>query len=123
VAEYLASIPVAGGTGLVLGDEPNPATWVPAHGGGLIVRWVAGDDERHLLKRAATAPADVFGPPVANLRVNEPRLLLFDAAEPGSDIRGDSLAVTLDSGSYVVASARYRPDPQTQMIIHRFSRR
>jgi hypothetical protein len=46
--------------------------------------------------------------------------VLFDSAEPGVEIDGGSLEVAMTPGRYRINTAYYRPDGETQMILHRF---
>ena len=84
------------------------------------MRWICADEGGHLLACAASAPAGSYSEPEIDYEVHDPELLLFHSAEPGSAIRGDSLLVRMQPGRYVVATAYYKADARTEMVLHQF---
>jgi hypothetical protein len=118
VVDDVAVIRVADTEILVLGDEPFRTTWLPNKKGGLLVRWVYADREDSLsellsdpsISEALSASGVSFMTPGT--------CLLFDSAEPGDDIRGDSMALALEPGTYAVASAIVNPSAEVRLVIH-----
>lgn len=124
VRDYVGVIRVGEGFGLVLGDEPLATTWIPSDDadGGVLVRWVhaQGDDEVEVaLMHAADQQ---FGPTNGVLRVDDPRLVLFDSALSGTNLLTPSLVIEIPAGDYRVETARLEPDPETSLLLHRLVR-
>ncbi len=120
VEGYLGLIDVGDAEGLVLGDEPNSTTWVSADGGGLLVRWVYAEDEDGVLRSLHELCDADFGKAELSLPVPTSPLLLFDSASPaGQELVEEALAIQMATGIYDVITADYRPNTQTQLIIHR----
>lgn len=125
VQDYLASIPVGRGVGLVLGDEPLTTAWLPARGGrgGTLVRWVhAPDDAAVLAALTEEVGAPMPGQAGVALPVRAP-LVLFDSAYAGRDLPPDRLRIELPPGDYLVETLSLHPDPAVSLLLHRFSPR
>lgn len=118
VADDVAVVRVADTEILVLGEEPFRTTWLPDEKGGLLIRWVYADKEDSIpeflsapgLEDALSASGVSFTTPGA--------CVLFDSAEPGDDIRGDSMALALKPGTYAVKSAIVKPSAEVRLLIH-----
>jgi len=113
----LGSIACGDGFALVLGDAPHQTTWLS----GKLVRWVYAESEQDAV--SAVASATSIEPEPTTVRFvtgSSGRCVLFDAAEPGSDIQGDELVIELEPGDYLVDSATIEPDRNTKLVLHRF---
>lgn len=117
---FASLISVAGGTGLVLGEDPMPATWWSEVSGsaGALVRWEYADNDEavqavlagdlHVVEAQAPLGWEVLGP-----------LQLFDSAWPG-DEAPQKLEIPLPTGKYSVTSEWVRPNSETSLLVHRF---
>jgi len=123
VADSVGVVAVGSGDGLILGDEPLPTAWVPNEsGGGVLVRWVYADSEAAVVDYIrGGGQNDVVPESGTSVDLAGP-CVLFDAAEPGDDIRGDHVAVGLRSGRYVVTSALVDVSPETRILVHQVLR-
>jgi hypothetical protein len=117
---YVGTLRVGKGQGLVLNDVPMPTAWrASRQGGGLFVRQEYADpgtDFRALLRRARRS----FTPERAVFRIARPEAVLFVSSWPGEEVEdGDHLAFRLRPGRYTVHTARFCPDEQTAVVLHR----
>jgi len=122
IYDYIGIIPVDGGYGLVLGDEPNQTAWLPAEssGAGTLVRWVFASSESDSIQQARALPDDAFQITGLEFVTEHPTHVLFDSALPGSRYQeGGFLKIVLAPGRYAVSTAVYAPDAETSMILHR----
>ena len=127
VEGYLGVLAVGPGTCLILGDEPMQTAFIPATGGGLLVRWMYAEGEEEVLRAVESAPEAIWQPTPYRLRVGRGGLLLFDSVFPGDglpSICGDGanvpwLKVPVSRGTYEVDTADYVPDEETHLILHR----
>lgn len=123
VKDYLGVVEVSDGEALVLGDEPLSTAWWPLSSAeGVLIRWVYGDDHAEIMQYLARVDDMNWTPSGITLRVSKHPLYLFDAASPG-DEADDRLILLLDEGHYDVATGDLRPDPNTNLLLHRLSRR
>ena len=122
IEDYAAAIPVGGGAGIILAEEPLPTAWQPApEGGGLLVRWVAAPSERAVADALAALPSGIPWEEVFDLEI-EPEdgsLVLFDAALPGSELPPDHLRVALAPGHYTFELSAYRASGELELLLHR----
>jgi Immunity protein 21 len=102
----------------VLGDEPLRTTWVPNEKGGLLVRWVYADKEASVLEFLSDPSLDAALSASGVSFTTSGTCVLFDSAEPGDDIRGDSMALVLEPGTYAVKSAIVNPSAEVRLVIH-----
>jgi hypothetical protein len=110
-SSWLGSIPCSDGTAVVLGGDVGPIAWMPnlIHDGGVLVQWLGINDEQLIepilrseqLMQLLRAPEEV----VEFHTGAGGTMRLFDSAEPGDDLRGDSLALTLKPGRYQIRAA------------------
>lgn len=128
VENCLRVIPVGGGEGLVLGDEPNDTTWWATPEGGLLVQRVyrqeADDLDQQVAAALARVPSDIWEPSGLAFHVGNAPAYLFDSALSGSEVleKGSSrVVIALPAGRYDLATARYHPDDQTELTLHRLS--
>jgi hypothetical protein len=122
VDDYLGLLTIGFGAGLVLGDEPLMTAWWPSFDqpGGTLIRWRWANDEavwRDALSRLASLP---WSNPSVVLPVPTGHAVLFDAADPGWDIK-ESLTLELAPGTYEVDTAEYQPDEETAFLLHRLT--
>lgn len=127
VGGYLGLIEVGGGTGLVLGDEPDMTTWWPPSSNGetdgMLVRWGCADSETDVLQALASVPRKVWEPTEITFKVGVEPLCLFDSAYAGDDVKEDkSLLINLQPGSYSISIGHYRLDERTELLLHGFIR-
>lgn len=123
--DYLCILGINHGVGVVLGDEPLATTWIPSTSLGhpMLIRWVCANDEQQILAYASHAPDDVFTYNVVTYRAPMCRHLLFDSALAGHQLQSDRfLEVSLEPGDYRIDTGVFRPDADTTMVLHRFSR-
>jgi hypothetical protein len=122
VEDYIAVIPVANGTGLVLNQEPMPTAWWPHDDqiGGLLIRWLQGDPETDVLELLAHLPNLGWESGHITFTVGSSSLYLFDAASPGNEL-DEHLTIALRAGAYRITTALYEPDNRTSLILHRFT--
>ncbi len=115
---------VGSGYGLVLGDEPLPTSWksAPERDGGLLIRWVSAEGDDEVANAVEHVPPDLFTEPTLVVEFDHVQLHMFDAALPGESGRIQGLRVELKPGLYAVDSARYTPDFETELLLHRLTR-
>lgn len=118
---WLNTLPVGDGVGLVLGGDPGMALVVPGDGEVVIVRWAGADDEHELVAFALrgegvarTEPDLVFDNPADQWR-------LFNAAADLPAHGNPSRRVTLPAGVLRVRTA-YLVSDRNCAIVHRFTK-
>ena len=123
VSGYAGVIPVGSGWALVIGDEPSPARWESAPGGGVVVRWEHAPDaataEAAVASLLSGGLAELAWSPECALDVVSSPLVMFDSAEEGAEPLGRRLVVELAPGRYVVEQARHAPDPELSLHLVR----
>lgn len=120
---YIGFIDVGIEQGVVFGGEPLRTAWVPiiTERGGIIVRWVFGESESEFLNWLDKIPEVIFRSN-GSFVVKEPRLLLFDSAVAGRNVKkrpDEYLSIEMKPGVYSIKTAIYQPDARTSMIVHR----
>jgi hypothetical protein len=85
VDDYLGMLEVGPGRCLVLGDEPMATTFFPTEDGGIIVRWIHGENEEDVIRAVQSVPEGAWKPTPHRFDVGTGRLLLSDSAFPGDD--------------------------------------
>lgn len=118
VDDNVGTIAIGDFEALVLGDEPLRTTWLPDDIGGWIVRWVYAESEDEI--------SSFVRDNVRNVALDERAVtfnvpgscVLFDSAEPGYRITGDSLFVRLPPGHYVVRSGMATPSESMRILLH-----
>ncbi len=109
------------GTGLVFGDEPFRTAWFADESGGLVIRWVYADSEAAVAEYLKNAS---LGEVLEDTRLSFATpgdCLLFDSAEPGSDVRGDSIDIALHPGTYRIRSAIVNPSDEMRLVLHQLA--
>ncbi len=120
VSDYLGSIEVASGSGVLLGEEPYSTSWWQSRelDYGLIVRWVYAENEAAVIQALTSLSNRDWERTDVECEVTEGKLWLFDSAVPGNSIE-DSILVRIPKGSYVAETLHYNPTSDTSLILHR----
>lgn len=118
-ADWLGMIPVAGGVGLVLGDEPGRATFAQDGAGVLVlIRWVCAEDGRELIEFALRGEAVVDTQPDVCFENHHRGWALFDAAaDPVHDAR-PILRTELPLGFLRVSTAVLQAERNSAVVHH-----
>ncbi|WP_373926529.1 Imm21 family immunity protein [Paludisphaera borealis] len=126
VDDYLGSLNVGVGRALILGDEPMMTAFVPQPAGGLLVRWMYGEDDGAVSRAVCAIPVEVWKTTPHQLPVGWGEILVFDSAYPGDalpvSIEGGTtpwLRIALPQGNYHIDTAVYCPDESTSLVLHR----
>jgi hypothetical protein len=117
VRTWLGIICCNTGQALVLSGDVGPIAWIPNHDqvSGFLVQWLGVDDETslHVTLRAREV-ANVLESPNAEeveFRTGPSGLLrLFDSAESGGTLEGDSEMLRLLPGSYRVRAGYFKSE-------------
>ncbi len=123
IEDYLGIIEVQSGSAIVFGDEPLRTCWIPdGKRGGVIVRWIYGQDETSLIEIALTGPGSGQFELVSedSFRSRDEVHRLFDAAIPGGLLRSEEhLSLNLAIGSYAIKTMVVRVEtPETAVLLH-----
>ena len=121
VSDYLGTIGVGSGSGLVLGEQPYSTTWLPASelDYGIIVRWVCAENEAAVIQALNELSNRNWQRTDVVVEVTTGKLILFDSASPGYDIK-TFIAVQIPKGSYVAETLHYDAHKDTSLTLHRF---
>lgn len=121
----LGVVPVGLGQGLVVGGEVLETAWVAdaSANGGVFVRWVFANSDHDVERALARVPADSFGRVDFVFTMGSEGARLFDSAMPGEDIVTRSIRVRLRPARYAVQTARFEPDEDTHLVLHRLRAR
>lgn len=122
VRDLAALLDVGPGVGLVLGNQPYPATCLEVDGqrGVLIARWVYGASDAEVDEHLARLPDEVFERGDLALNVPESPLILFDASISGRSIDADTERIVLElpAGQYRLRTTALEPDEETSLVLH-----
>jgi Immunity protein 21 len=117
IEDYLGTLVSGDATILVFGDEPLRTTFISNATEKLFVRWVYAESEQSILDRVNQLPP-IHGK--ADLRLAlEGQYTLFDAAEPGNSIMGDSLLLQFDPGLYDLYTVKDASTKNVSILLHR----
>jgi hypothetical protein len=122
--DYIGLIEINTGKGLVLGDEPLLTAWYPdknSKRAGAFIRWMHADDEQSVLRALdqALSAHDIWQTEDFTFPVGNHPLCLFGATFAGSELEPDDcLTIELDAGIYSIATAIYKPDTRTAVVLH-----
>lgn len=118
----IGTIPVGPDAGLVLAGEPLPAALLSTDGGAglLIVRWISAPNDESA-RQAIVSGSISFVPESFLFDVRSPGVVLMDAASPGTASM-ECLECELAPGTYAVATAELKSDPETHLLLHRLER-
>jgi hypothetical protein len=119
LVDDVAVIKIADAEVLVLGDEPFRTTWVQGEQGGLFIRWVYAHREEILVRLLDEMNLTGALRSSGVTFTTAGTCVLFDSAEPGDEIRGDSMALLLEPGTYEVDSAILDPSSEVRLLVHR----
>jgi Immunity protein 21 len=127
VTSWLGTIPCGTGMALVLSGDTGPIAWMPnaAGHGGFLVQWIGVDDEQQIEPALQSeALARLLGSPEAEtieFHVGATgRMRLFDSADHGANMTGDSLALYLSPGCYRMRAA-YLALPELMIVVRDIS--
>lgn len=102
----------------ITGDDKagHRTTWWPLLHGGIVVRWLKGEDEDAVLHALNKIPDGTLKP---SGEVTVPRggLTLL-----GPENAKGRLRVPLEEGRYAVESGEYKPDARTHLVLYRLRR-
>ena len=119
VDDYVGMIPVGGGPGLVLGDEPMQTAWVAlTASSGLLVRWMWADSEQAVIDSLPAIPEEAWQATGINFPSETGNFILIDSGAPGQKVR-EYLRFTLEPGDYIVETAEYSPQKSLRLVVHR----
>jgi len=120
-SDYVSPIGIAEGRGLVLGQEPLQTAWIPFEGnrGGTLVRWVYARNDQNAVQLLSALGPGLDWQPDLTLTVMPGQHVLFDSAYPGVELPAHVIRLELPHCSYHVATAWFKPDEHTEMLLHR----
>jgi hypothetical protein len=113
VNDYVATIPVGHGEGLVLNDAPCATAWLPRPWGGLLARWEHANSVEAMERALAWIPGDLPWESKGSVCLVGSPQELFNSAEPGVEPVLPRLKLEMPAGNYTVRWALYRPDSPT----------
>lgn len=121
VSDYLGTIDVGLGKGIVLGEQPYATTWwrcndVPS---GMLVRWVSAESEEAVIEALRVLSNVAWERTGVELKLATGNLALFDSAFPGNEI-DVSLSIEIPAGIYFAETLHYSPNDEISLILHRF---
>lgn len=116
----LGLVQVADIQALVLGDEPMSTAWHPTGpAGGLLIRWVYGDDINAVPSYVTDLDAVIWTLSGITLTVTNQPYYLFDSAWAGQETT-ERLEITLTEGRYEIDTGIAHPANRTELLLHRF---
>ena len=110
---------------LVLGDAPNStAIFNLGDSTVVLVRWLYAETESDVMAHLAKIEEREFNNPNESVEIEwgNDELLLFDSALPGDEADNESLQFRLVPGRYKVDTIEFKPDKNTFLILHRFTK-
>jgi hypothetical protein len=121
IADYLGTIKVGPGYGVVLGEEPFSTTWwqPDENRAGLLVRWVYADNEAEVLEAVRSVSTNKWLTMDIEIEMGAGDLVLFDSASAGSAI-DSSITIRLTPGTYRAQTLHYNPNENISLILHQF---
>ncbi len=118
IDDYIDVIMSDAGPVLVLGGEPFSTTWRPSLHGILLICWIFADSHEEVENTIASAE---FGSEVADsglvFTASGP-CRIFDATEPGDDIREASTVLPMEPGRYAIFTGFHSPNSRTRLLVH-----
>jgi hypothetical protein len=127
VTSWLGTITCGTGIAVVLSGDAGPIAWMPNAAGhsGFLVQWIGVDDEQQIESALQSEElASLLVSPDAEtieFHVGAPgRMRLFDSAESGDDMKGDSLELHLSPGCYRMRAAYYA-SPELMIVVRDIS--
>jgi hypothetical protein len=120
IEDFLGTISVGLGQGLVLGDEPMATAWwpLPALRGGILVRWRWAPEGTSIVALLERLPAGIWAPHDCTLSLPSGQALLFDSAEEAETIE-TSLMLDLTPDVFRAETADFAQEPQIALLLHR----
>lgn len=123
--DYTSVIPLRNGSGLVLGGGPiDTSLWYAKSGAFLIVQVFCSEADVHEEAYLAGMNDTIFSNPIqrAEFSFGSEELILFDSAEPGDDIIGQSISFHIDPGRYRILTQTFDPSPDISFLLHKFEK-
>lgn len=126
----LGLISIGNGQGLVLGDEAMATAWLPSStsgseneaAGGIFIRWEYANSEADVVSAVEHIPATIWEDAGLTMIVGHDPLYLLDSAYDASMLEDDDyLTIHIPAGVYSIATAVYKPDSHTSLILHRLT--
>lgn len=121
VNEYVGTIAVDSGYGLVLGGEPFQTAWLQFPET-IMVCWDHAENETAVVEALSNLPSGNWEDTEVEIQFSGGKLILFDSAFDENEI-DESLEIEVPKGKYKVQTFHYVPNKQTSMILHRFNQR
>ena len=121
VSDFLGTIDVGSGKGIVLGEQPYSTTWWRSNDmtSGMLVRWVSAESEEAVIEALRALSNVAWERTAVELKLATGDLTLFDSAFPGNEI-DVCLSIEIPAGVYSVESLHYNPNDKISLILHRF---
>lgn len=124
VESSAALLDVGSVKGLVLADENHRTSWWPMGRGGVLVRQVCSDSERHVINDLRRLPgAKPVWQQVGTWTLTTPHLLLFDALDLGIKRDSEALQITIKQGTYSVQTClNFGLTKGTSLLLHKLEK-
>ena len=126
VDSWLGLLGCGGGDALVLSEDFGPVAWLQGEdqSGGLLIQWLGFDEEKDILlainsPKLAEALGSADAESIEFATGPSGALRLFDAAERGDDISGESAKLRVRPGTYMVR-AGYLETENLMIVVRRF---
>jgi Immunity protein 21 len=127
VTSWLGTITCGTAIALVLSGDAGPIAWIPnASGrGGVLVQWIGVDDEQRIdiVLQSEELASLLASPDVETVDFDvgaTGRMRLFDSADSGNDMIGDSQELRLSPGRYRMRAAYYE-SPELMIVVRDIS--
>lgn len=121
VTDYIETLEVAWGQGLVLGDTPDSTAVIDTGKGVALLRWLSADSEEQILSTVYATFDAARRLETLDFHVTEEEHILFDSACPGVEF-GDALPVRFEPGSYEVQTLELVGEP-VSYLLHLFQKK
>jgi hypothetical protein len=122
----IAVLEIGSAHGIVLGDAPDATLWWPlSETSGYFVRQLYANEGATVRDALAAVPDALFHRERQAFTVTHKSLILFDSSVPGREFRAmmgagfEYQTVQLAPGTYNIETARYEPDSETALVLHR----
>lgn len=127
VEDYLGLVEILNGKVLILGEEPLSTTsFVSNDNKRAFARWQYGEDEEFIdehLQKLDFSKINNWQDPIF-FEVKSNRQFLFDSALCFLDLQQEEdeyyLELSIEKGNYIIWTAIYNPNNDTELIIHKF---
>ncbi|MGH3312413.1 MAG: Imm21 family immunity protein [Streptomyces sp.] len=118
VEDYLCRVDVGlRGSGIVVADEPLPATFLPELS--CVLQWSYAESDQILIDGAKKSFADIEDWEPGPIIDATGELVMFDASIPGGSLaQDDILSISLRPGTYQFSTADFEVDEETAGRLH-----